>query len=178
MALCTPALVEQMGALTPQVLNQPDQTSLDAFVQTFIDESDAWMQGHLGGNYGIVSPAWAATLQQFGEAYLTLEAIQAVLKNQKVMGTHYAYISEDSPAYQTVMETDWGELAIRNLDLWVTPEIAANRGFAMPQLLISDGLGPVEKMNDTSFPSTSEQLSEELDWARSLSDPDLGTIRR
>ena len=174
----TPAIVEEIGGLTPQLFNLPDQPSLDALVQRAINRADAWLQAHAGPFYGITTPSWAPVLQEEGEAYLSLERLQSTLKSLKVVGQHYAYISEESPSYQTMMETNWGELAIAALDLWVTPEIAASRAFAMPQLLVSDGYGYVERLNDDTFPTISEQLSEELDWNRSISDTDIGTLKR
>jgi len=168
-------LIEEVGGLTPSLFNMPDQTTLDAFVTRFRDRADAWMQGHMLAYYNLVSPAWAAVLQEEGQIYLTLEKLSATLKSLKTQGTHFPYVQEDSPAFQTLIETDWGERAIAALDLWVTPEIGGTRAFALPLFLITTG---IDRAEEADLETMSEQYSEELDFARGLSVADIGTVRR
>lgn len=174
-------LVEETAGLTPSLFNfmtgnlVTDQANLDVLVLRMVVRADAWMQGHMGGSYNIVNPAWAASLQEEGQIYLALEKLSGVLRSLKTQGTHFPYMQEDSPAFQNLIETDWGQLAVAALDLWVTPEVSANRAFAMPQLLIA---GQFEPATDPTFETMSQQYSEELDFARSLHNPDIGTLRR
>lgn len=174
----TPANVEQMAGLTNLLFNLADQSSLDALVTVCITRADAWMQGHMGGNYNLLTPAWAPILQEEGQIYLALEKLSAILRSQKVTGTHFAFVSEDSGAYQNLIETDWGERAIAALDLWVTVEVAATRAFAMPVFSATPGVGPADFADDTTFDSISQQYSNELDWARGVVNGDIGTVTR
>jgi hypothetical protein len=169
------SLVEEAAGLTPSLFNMPDQPTLDAFVGRFINRADAWMQGHMLGNYNLLTPSWAPVLQEEGQIYLALEKLSSVLKSLKTQGTHFPYVQEDSPAFQVLIETDWGKLAMAALDLWVTvEEIGPEKQFALPQLLVTDGIEP---LRDNIEPMTSI-YSEELDFARGISIPDIGTVRR
>lgn len=173
-------LIEEVGALTPSLFNLPDQPSLDALVTRMRDRADAWMQAHLGAFYGITTPTYAPVLQEEGELYLTLEKIADVLKAEKTYGTHYPYMSEDSPAYERLITTDWGERALVALDTWITVELSttaggAGRGFAKPRFLTSINDYPV---NDGNIDPVTVQYSAELDFSRGLSVPDIGTVRR
>src|SRR5260370_1113939 len=136
-------LVEEAAGLTPELFNMPNQATLDTFVTRFSLRADAWMQGHMGGNYNLLTPAWAPVLQEEGQIYLTLERLTAHLKSLKTMGTHGFYISEDAAAYQVLIETDWGKLALQALDLWVTVEqIGESRAFALPVFTITSTIHP------------------------------------
>lgn len=171
----TPDLVEEVGALTPSLLRLADQTALDTFVNRYVARADAWMQAHMGGSYNLTAPAAYAVLQEEGQIYLTLERISGILKSMRVEGTHFPYMQEESAAFQRLIEENWGQLAIASLDLWVTPEVAANQAFAMPLFLVTD---PVDPTTDNSITPFSTQLSEELDFVRGFSVPDVGTVRR
>jgi len=172
----SPSLVEEAAGLTPSLFNLPDQASLDAFVARFAARADAWMQGHMGpSNYNLTTPAWAAILQEEGAVYLTLEKLSSVLKSLKTQGTHFEVMSEDSPAYQTLIETDWGKLAMEALDLWVTVEtIGPNKEFAMPLFLVTDGIEPFRQFVEPMI----SQYEEELAFARGIAIPEIGTVRR
>jgi len=168
-------LIEEAAGLTPSLFNMPDQPTLDAFVTRFRDRSDAWMQGHMGANYGLLAPSWAPVLQEEGQIYLTLEKLTAVLKSLKTQGTHFPYVQEDSPAFQTLIETDWGKLAMEALDLWVTVEtIGPNKEFAMPLFLVTDGIEPFRQFVEPMI----SQYEEELAFARGIAIPEIGTLRR
>ncbi len=170
------SLVEETAGLTPSLFNMPDQPTLDAFVTRFRDRADAWMQGHMGTQfYNLLTPVWAPVLQEEGQIYLTLEKLSATLKSLKTQGTHFPYVQEDSPAFQTLIETDWGERAIAALDLWVTPEIGGTRAFALPLFLVTTG---IDRAEEQDLETMSEQYSEQLDFARGLSVSDIGTVRR
>ena len=159
--------------LTPELFNQPHQAALDALLMEAILDADAWMVLHLGQNYNLPDAA-SARLQARGEALIAMEYAIAALKTLKVLGKHEDYISEDSAAYQTLIEGNWGEQALQALDTWVTVEMGGNRAFALPQLLVTEGIEP----GRDSVEPLSQQYSEQLDWARGLSDPDIGTLRR
>lgn len=176
MALCTPAEVEAMGALTPSLFNLPDQTSLDTLVQTAIDRADAWMQGHMGANYNLTQFTWQPTLQKEGQIYLALEKLCDLLKAQKIYGTHFPYMSEDSPAYEALIDNEWGVRGMAALDLWVTIE-SATRHFALPLLLTSSPLIENDVLNPGLDP-LAVQYAELLDRARGLGVPDVGSVRR
>src|SRR5436190_7503628 len=105
----TPAEVEIIGMLTPAMFFVPDQTSLDTLVQSAIDYADAWVQGHAGSNYGLTTPSWVPILQRRGVMYLALEALTDMVKARKVYGTQYAYDSEDSEAYERLIDNEWGQ---------------------------------------------------------------------
>jgi hypothetical protein len=173
-------LIEEAGALTPNLFNintgnpTTDQANLDALVTRMRDRADAWMAGHLGANYGLTSPAYAPVLQEEGQIYLTLEKLTAILKAEKTYGTWYPLNSEDSVAYQTLIDTDWGERAMAALDLWVTAEVAG-KGFALPVFLATDG---IERAFGQGVEPFEVQLEEELAWARGISNPTIGTVRR
>lgn len=173
----TPAEVESIGALTPQLLQVADQTSLDTFVQAAIDFADAWMQAHLGtANYGLTQFTWQVELQRRGQMYLALEAITDTLKARKIYGTHSPYMSEESPAYEALIDNEWGIRGIQCLDLWVTLE-SATRHFALPIFATS---API---NETDAPGTGLdplelQYADLLDRARGLSIGSLGSVTR
>jgi hypothetical protein len=175
----TATLVEETAGLTPSLFNfmsgnpVTDQANLDALIGRMIARADAWMQGHMLGFYGLTSPAWAPVLQEEGQIYLTLEKLSALLKSLKTQGTHFPYVQEDSPAFQTLIETDWGERAMAALDLWVTIEISGNRAFASPVMVLTDPICPWRDLEPMS-----SQYSSELDFARGISNPDIGTLRR
>lgn len=176
MALTTVQAVEQTGALTPSLFNFPDQTTLDTFVQDAINYADAWLVVHLGAFYGLNSPAAYAVLQERGERYIALETIVKTLEQEKVFGTHFPYMSEESANYSRLIDTDWGEEALKALDLWLTIE-QINRNFAKPIFGLSSpivetaapltGLDPLEL-----------QYADLLDRARGLSIGSLGSVTR
>jgi len=176
----TPAFVESVGALFPQLFNfntgvpATDQANLDAFVLEAINDADAWMQIHMGGNYNLLD-APSARLQAKGQACLALEDIYATLKTEKVLGSNYPIWSEEGPSYQQLIDLNWGERALVYLDTWVTVEVGATRAFAMPQFLVTQG---IDTSIDQTIESMTQQYSEELDFARGISNPDLGTVRR
>ncbi len=170
----TAAAVRRRGALTPQLFNLTVSSDLDALCDEQILFADAWMRVHLGPqHYGLADPA-SATLQEEGQACLALERLTDILKAQKAYGTHFPYVSEDSPAYQALIDLNWGEKAMAALDTWVTTEAGGNRAFAMPLLLVTSG----PSRTDPGIKSQTEQLSEELDFARGISNPDQGTVRK
>jgi hypothetical protein len=171
-----PGLVEEAAGLTFLLFNMPDQPTLDAYVGRFVARADAWMQGHMGSNYNLTSPAWAATLQEEGQIYLTLEKLSGALRSLKVQGTHFPYVQEDSPAFQSLIETDWGQLAMASLDLWVTVE-TINRNFARPLFLTSQAI-PLNSADDNGLDPLTVQYERELAEARGLGISDVGTIRR
>jgi hypothetical protein len=107
--------------------------------------------------------------------YLALEAITDTLKAEKIYGTHFAYMSEDSPAYEALIANEWGVKAMQSLDIWVTVETAASH-FAMPLFLTSVPLIENEWQN-TALSPLSVLYSELLDRARGMSNPDIGSIR-
>lgn len=172
-----PSTVEKLGGLFPALFNLPDQGSLDLKVREAILDADAWMQLHMGANYNLLDTA-SARLQARGQACLALEYLVDTLKSQKVFGTHYPFVSEESPEYQTLIDLNWGEKALQALDTWVTVELGGARGFAMPQLLVSGGFGPKEKLLDNTFDPMTVQYSAENDFARGINNPDIGTVRR
>jgi hypothetical protein len=171
----TPAYLNQIafGILTPELFNLPHQAALDILLTQAILDADAWMVLHLAQNYNLPD-APSQRLQQRGQAMLAMEYCVDVLKTLKVLGKHADYISEESPEYQALIDLNWGERAMQALDTWVTVELGGNRAFALPQLLVTDGIEP---LRDQIEPMTS-QYSEELDFARGISNPDIGTVRR
>jgi len=172
----TPLEVEQIGALFPNLFNFPDQTTLDTFVQGAIDYADGWMIGHMGPNYGLSLP-WQVELQRRGQMYLALEAICDTIKAEKIYGTHFAYLSEESPSYAELITNEWGVRAMASLDLWVTVEDVAGGAFALPVFMTSSPLIENEIQNPALAP-LSVLYSELLDRARGIANPDIGTIRR
>jgi hypothetical protein len=170
-----PSEVEQIGALFPNLFNLPDQASLDTFVQGALDFADSWMAGHMGANYGLTTYPWEVTLQRRGQIYLALEAITDTIKAEKIYGTHFAYLSEESPQYEALIDNEWGVKAMQSLDLWVTVESASSH-FAMPLFLTSVPLIENEWQN-TALSPLSVLYSELLDRARGMSNPDIGSIR-
>lgn len=170
------SLVEEAAGLTPSLFNMADQPTLDAYVGRFVARADAWMQGHMGSNYNLLTPAWAPVLQEEGQIYLALEKLSGALRSLKVQGTHFPYVQEDSPAFQSLIETDWGQLAIDALDLWVTVE-TINRNFALPLFLTSQPI-PLNSDDSNGLDPLTVQYERELAEARGLGIADVGTIRR
>jgi hypothetical protein len=172
----TPAEVEAIGALTYKLFLVADQAALDVLVQSAIDYADAWFQGHSGSNYGITSPAWVPVLQRRGVMYLALEALCDTLKAEKIYGTHFPYMSEDSPAYEALIDNEWGQRAKEALDLWITVETggAGAAGFALPYFGITDPVPLIEDQTNglESLKVLYEQL---LAHARGRVNPVIGT---
>jgi hypothetical protein len=169
-----PAEVEQIGALTPSLLLLADQPSLDTFVQANIDWSDAWMQGHMGENYGLTEFAWQVELQRRGQAYLALEAICDTVKAQKIYGTYFPYMQEESQSFERLIDNEWGVKAMQSLDIWVTVESASSH-FALPLFLTGPALVEDEYQNPAISPLTI-LYSQLLDRARGIARPDIGTV--
>jgi hypothetical protein len=147
MALTTVAKVEALGALTYNLFDYPDQATLDAFVQESIDDSDAWMQSYMGLNYNPVGDAAAVRVQTRAQAALALSYIVPTLRSKKTYGTHYPVNSEDSAAYDTLMETDWEAEAKGLLSKWITVEVGGtgstgSGGFAAPAFRVGPGVDP------------------------------------
>jgi hypothetical protein len=179
MPLTTPptvAEVEQLGGLFYQLFFFPDQPTLDSFVASAIAYADAWMQGHMGGNYNLQVPSWAPVLQRRGQAMLALESIVDTLKANKAYGAHYPLFSEDTPAYENLITNDWGQKAMQALDLWVTVE-QIGKGFAMPLFLLSNPI-PLNSDDSNGLDPLTIQYERELAEARGLGISDVGTIRR
>lgn len=172
----TPTEVETLGRLFPSLFNLTLQADLDAIVQSAIDFADSWMAGHLGANYGLSQFTWQVELQRRGQMYLSLEALTDMVKAQKVYGTHFPYMSEESASYEAMEANEWGLRAMQSLDLWVTLE-SAGKGFALPLFLTSSPIPENDYTNNGLVPLTI-LYSEILDRARGIVDPDVGTIRR
>src|SRR6266446_2731383 len=132
--------------ITPELFNLPHQAALDAVVSEAIADANAWMIVHMGANFNLAD-APSARLQARGQACLTMEYLVDNLKTQKVLGTHFAYISEESPEYQALIDLNWGERALQALDTWVTVELGGTRGFALPLFLITTGIDRAEEAN-------------------------------
>ncbi len=174
----TPFQVLRTGGLKFDLFNFSNEADFESFISQAIVYADAWMQGHLGQNYNLLIPSWAAALQEQGQIFLALESLSATLKSLKTQGTHYPYAQEESPAFQTLIDQDWGERALVALDLWTTVEVGAARSFALPLLVEASGMNAADKLRDSSFPGMSSQYSSELDFSRDLVVPDVGTVRR
>src|SRR5258708_27272618 len=99
------------------------------------------MQVHMGANYNLLDLP-SSRLQARGQAMLAMEYITDTLKAQKAYGTHFAYISEESPEYQALIDLNWGERAMAALDTWVTVEVGAPLAFALPQFLVTQCIDP------------------------------------
>ena len=170
----TPAEVEAVGALTYRLFLVADQAALDVLVQAHIDYADAWMQGHMGANYGLAQYSWQVELQRRGQMYLALEAITDTLKAQKIYGTHFPYMSEDSPAYEALIDNEWAQRAKEALDLWITVEQQGTAGFAMPYFGITDPVPLIEDQTNglESLKVLYEQL---LAHSRGRVNPIIGT---
>ncbi len=178
MPLCTPAQVEMVGALTPSLFKfaPTDQASLDAIVEFAIVASDAWMQDKLGSNYNLTQFPWQIIQQQNGQIYLSLEKLTDTLKAQKIYGTHFPYMSEESPNYEALINNEWGVRAMEALDRWVTVE-SASHGFALPIFETSQPLS--ERGNaDPALVTLDTFYAGLLDRARGISLPNLGTVTR
>lgn len=172
----TTAEVKALGSLTPSLFLVADSTALDTIVQSAIDYADAWFQGHSGANYGLTTPAWVPVLQRRGVMYLALKALGDTLKAQKIYGTHAPYMSEDSPAYEALIDNEWGIRASEALDLWLTIETKGT-GFAKPFFGITDPTPIIE--DDTNGLDALNVLYEEvLARSRGMSNPELGTVLR
>jgi len=130
----------------------------------------------MGANYGLTEFTWQVNLQRRGQIYLALEAICDTIKARKIYGTHAPYMSEDSPAYEALIENEWGQRAMVALDLWVTVE-RASRAFAMPLFLTSSPIPEIEQEGNGLDPLTT-LYSELLDRARGISNADVGSIKR
>jgi hypothetical protein len=170
----TPMDVEQVGALRYELFNLPDQPTMLAFLQGAIDYADAWMQGHMGANYGLSQYTWQVDLQRRGQIYLALEAVCDTLKAEKIYGTHFAYMSEESASYEALIDNEWGQRAKEALDLWITVEQQGKPGFAMPYFGITE---PVPILEDCSNGLESLKVLYEqlLAHSRGRVNPAIGT---
>lgn len=172
----TPLEVETLGALTPNLFQLTLQADLDAIVQSAIDYADAWMQGHMGSNYGLTDEAWQVTLQRRGQMYLSLESLCDTIKAEKIYGKHYPFMSEESASYEALIENEWGQRAIQSLDLWVTVE-QLNKAFHLP--IFSTSAALIENsIENPAIETLSLQYAKILDRARGIVNPDIGTVRR
>jgi hypothetical protein len=129
----TPQEVADIGALTPALFQVADTTAMNLLIQSALDYADGWFAGHSGLNYGLTTPAWVPVLQRRGVIYLALEALSDTLKARKIYGVHAPYMSEESPAYEALIDNEWGQRAREALDLWITVE-KQGTGFALPLL--------------------------------------------
>jgi hypothetical protein len=162
--------------LTPAMFFVPDQPSLDALVQSAIDYADAWVAGHAGQNYGLTTPSWVPILQRRGVMYLALEALTDMVKARKVYGTQYAYDSEDSEAYERLIDNEWGQRGREALDIWLTVETQGT-GFALPYFGITEPV-PLVEDGTNGLDSLIVLYEEILARARGFSNLDTGTVIR
>lgn len=170
----TAAYVRQFAALDRELFNMPTEADVDAFVTEAILDADAWMQKHMGGSYNLADTP-SARIQARAQAMIALEYITDRLKAERAWGTHYSYVSEEGSRIQALIDLNWGERAIDELSLWVTVVVGAARTFAKPRFLTSINDYPV---NDSNIDPVTVQYSAELDFARGISVPDVGTVRR
>lgn len=168
----TPQEVSDIGALTPALFQVADTTALNALIQSALDYADGWFQGHSGANYGILTPAWVPVLQRRGVIYLALEALTDTLKARKIYGTHSPYMSEDSPAYEALIDNEWGQRAREALDLWLTIETQGT-GFALPYFGITEPV-PIVEDGTNGLEPLNVLYEELLARARGLSTADVG----
>lgn len=170
----TPGEVKTIGMLTYPMFLVADDAALDTIVQAAIDYADAWFQGHSGSNYGLTTPTWVPVLQRRGVMYLALEALGDMVKARKIYGTQFAYDSEESPAYEALIENEWGQRAREALDLWITVE-KQGTGFALPVFLITDPT-PILEDDTNGLDSLNVLYEEVLTRSRGRSNPELGTV--
>lgn len=172
----TTAEVKALGSLTPSLFLVADSASLDTIVQASIDYADARFASLAGDNYGLTTPTWAPVLQRRGVMYLALAALGDTLKAQKIYGTHAPYQSEDSPAYEALIDNEWLARAKEALERWVTLD-GPGTGFAKPVFLVTDPTPIIE--DDTNGLDALNVLYEEvLARSRGRSNPELGTVFR
>jgi hypothetical protein len=164
--------VEAVGALTYQLFDYPDQSSFDLFIADCLLFADSWMAGHMGSNYNLQEFGWQIALQRRGQIYLALEAAVDTLKAKKTYGSHINYISEDTAAYQSLIDNNYGQKAMQALDLWVTVERAENIAFAMPTFGFAQPvpLVPYDDSGPTGLDPQQVQLEEALSTARGKAD--------
>jgi hypothetical protein len=173
MPLTNVAEVEKIGALIPNLFDT-DQAGLDALVLDAATDADNWMQVYLGSLYGGTTTAETA-VQARGQAYLALAYLTPTLKAKKVYGTHFPLDSEDSAAYENLLEQDWEGLARSLLAKWISIEATgtgggAQQNFALPYF------AAVDSPDATTTDDNDLQLRELADAARSRPEVDFSTV--
>jgi hypothetical protein len=172
----TPQEVADIGALTPALFQVADTTAMNLLIQSALDYADGWFQGHSGLNYGLTTPAWVPVLQRRGVIYLALEALGDTLKARKIYGVHAPYMSEESPAYEALIDNEWGQRAREALDLWITVE-KQGTGFALPYFGITEPV-PIVEDGTNGLDPLIVLYEELLARARGFSNLDTGTVIR
>jgi hypothetical protein len=142
MPLTTTVEVERLGALIPQLFDT-DQAGMDAIVLDAITDADNWMQVYLGANYGgLTAPETA--VQARGQALLSMSYVEPILRAKKVRGTHFPIDSEESTAYEDLLEKDWEGLARSLLAKWISLEpTGGTQNFALPYFQATDSPDPL-----------------------------------
>lgn len=175
MALTTTANVETLGAFIPQLFDT-DQAGMDVLVQAAINDSDAWMQVYLGANYGGTT-TFETAVQTRAQTYMALSLLTPLLKAKKVYGTHFPIDSEDSDAFERLMEQDWEGLARSYLAKWISIEPTGTTGGAQQNFALPF-FGTTESPDATTSDDEDFRMQEIADEARSVPEQVFATVTR
>lgn len=147
--------IVQDGALSYELFNLSTQAALDALVAQKQLVATGWLQRRTPNFYASTDAQVLALLGQ-AESYFTLHLLIPILRAQKVYGTHRQYISEESGAYDQLVETDYRAMAVELLDEFAVTD-DRDAPFAAPVFLSTASIDPLA---DTE--SQEQQLSDIL----------------
>jgi hypothetical protein len=85
-------------------------------------------------------------------------------------------MSEESPAYEALIDNEWGQRGSRSLDLWITVE-KQGTGFALPYFGITEPV-PIVEDGTNGLDPLIVLYEELLARARGFSNLDTGTVIR
>lgn len=168
MAWATPDKVKEIGGL-----NHADDylsfqfssvTELDTAIDNAITVASAWLRVRMTpGIYTTTDTDIQALLAQ-GESYLALHFLMPAVKARKVVGTHFAWESEEAESYAELIDVEWLALAQELLADWIIINTGESH-FARPRMRVGTVIDPLAE----GFPTSLEEWEELLDRARSLS---------
>lgn len=111
MALTSVTEVRRLGGLDDELAYQlfrlPDEPALEALIEDEITLASAYLTSKAGTEYTQTADTDQQALFRRAEAYFVLIQLVEPLKARKVFGTHAPYDSEESLAYERLIDTEW-----------------------------------------------------------------------
>jgi hypothetical protein len=136
---------------------------LNTAINNAIAVASAWLNVRLAPGIYTTTDTDIQELLSQGEAYLALHFLIPAVKARKVIGTHFAWESEDSDRYAELIDVEWLALAQELLADWIIIPVGDTH-FARPRMRV----GTVIDTLAEGFPTAEQEWEEILDRARSL----------